>query len=123
MRRREWTSGVPHEQVHGAIYSGPMAGRKPPPRLRKVVGVDMGGTKLLGGVVDEHLEVHARVLRQLHGMKQKEIVETAVAAVEELRSSVPDIDAVGFGIPCLIDQSTGIAVIAVNLDIQDFPFR
>ncbi len=100
-----------------------MAGRQPPPRLRRVVGVDLGGTKLLGGVVDEHLEVHARVLREVHGMKQAEIVETAVAAVEELRAEVPDIDAVGFGIPCLIDQTTGIAVIAVNLDLADFPFR
>jgi glucokinase len=87
------------------------------------VGIDLGGTKLLGGVVDEHLEVHARLLREVRGMKQAELIETAVAAVEELRSSVPDVDAVGFGIPCLIDQTTGIAVIAVNLDIQDFPFR
>jgi glucokinase len=100
-----------------------MTGREAPPRLRKVVGVDLGGTKLLGGVVDEHLEVHARVLREVRGMKQADVVETAVAAVEELRAAVPDIDAVGFGIPCLIDQTTGIAVIAVNLDIQDFPFR
>jgi glucokinase len=100
-----------------------MAGREPPPRLRKVVGVDLGGTKMLGGVVDEHLEVHARVLREVHGMKQAEIVETAVEAVEELRSSVPDVDAVAFGIPCLIDQTTGVAVIAVNLDIENFRFR
>jgi glucokinase len=100
-----------------------MVGREAPPRLRKVVGIDLGGTKLLGGVVDEHLEVHARLLREVRGMKQAELIETAVAAVEELRSSVPDVDAVGFGIPCLIDQTTGIAVIAVNLDIQDFPFR
>jgi glucokinase len=85
--------------------------------------VDLGGTKLLGGVVDEHLEVHARVLREVHGMKQAKIVETAIEAVSELRDLVPDIDAVGFGIPCLIDQSTGVAVIAVNLDIENFRFR
>jgi glucokinase len=100
-----------------------MAGREAHPRLRKVIGVDLGGTKLLGGVVDEHLEVHARLLREVSGMKQAEIIETAVSAVEELRASVPDVDAVGFGIPSLIDQTTGIAVIAVNLDLQDVPFR
>jgi len=88
-----------------------------------VIGVDLGGSKLLGGVVDEHLEVHARVLREVHGLKQAKIVETAVEAVNELRESVPEIDAVGFGIPCLIDQSTGVAVIAVNLDIENFRFR
>jgi glucokinase len=100
-----------------------MAGREAPPRLRKVIGVDMGGTKLLGGVVDEHLECHARVLRTVHGMKQAEIVETAVEAVSELRAEVPGVEAVGFGIPCLIDQTAGVAVIAVNLDIVDFRFR
>ena len=88
-----------------------------------MIGVDLGGSKLLGGVIDEHLEVHARVLREVHGLKQAKIVETAVEAVSELRESVPDVDAVGFGIPCLIDQSTGVAVIAVNLDIENFRFR
>ena len=88
-----------------------------------MIGVDLGGSKLLGGVIDEHLEVHARVLREVHGLKQAKIVETAVEAVSELRESVPDVDAIGFGIPCLIDQSTGVAVIAVNLDIENFRFR
>jgi glucokinase len=91
--------------------------------MRKVIGVDLGGTKLLGGVVDEHLEVHARLLRTVHGMKQEEVIDAVVSAVEELRESVPDVDAVGFGIPSLIDQTTGIAVIAVNLDLHDVPFR
>lgn len=100
-----------------------MARREPPPRLRKVIGVDLGGTKLLGGVVDEHLEVHARTLREVRGMKQKQVVDTAVEAVQELQDSIPDVDAVGFGIPCLIDQSTGVAVIAVNLDIENLRFR
>src|SRR5690348_15061225 len=88
-------------QVPAPIYSGEMARREPPPRLRKVIGVDLGGTKLLGGVVDEHLEVHARTLREVRGMKQKQVVDTAVEAVQELKDSVPDVDAVGFGIPCL----------------------
>src|SRR3954464_3526598 len=102
-------AGQEHGPVHGPIYSGRMAGREPPPRLKKVVGVDLGGTKLLGGVVDEHLEGHARALRQVAEMKQADIVETVVSAVEELREAVPDIDGIGFGIPCLIDQTTGIA--------------
>jgi glucokinase len=100
-----------------------MAGRAPRKKLHKVIGVDLGGTKLLGGVVDEHLEVHGRVHRTVAGLSQDQIVETTVGAVTELREQVPDAEAVGFGIPCLIDQRTGVAVTAVNLDIQDFPFR
>lgn len=100
-----------------------MAGREARKKLHKVIGVDLGGSKLLGGVVDEHLEVHSRAHRPVIGLKQADVIETTVDAVTELLEQVPDVEAVGFGIPCLIDQRTGVAVTAVNLDIQDFPFR
>ena len=38
---------------------------------RKVVGVDLGGTKLLAGVVDEQLEVHDRVHRVVTGLSEQ----------------------------------------------------
>jgi glucokinase len=91
--------------------------------MRKVIGVDIGGTKLLAGVVDEQLEVHARAHRPVHGLPQQQIVDTLVEAVSELRGAVDGVDGVGFGIPCLIDQPSGVAVMAVNLDITHFPFR
>src|SRR5437899_4877523 len=100
-----------------------MAGRAARKKLHKVIGVDLGGSKLLGGAIDEHLEVHSRVHRPVVGLPQAKVIETTIDAVNELRELVPDVEAVGFGIPCLIDQRTGVAVMAVNLDIQDFPFR
>jgi glucokinase len=100
-----------------------MAGREAPRPLKKVIGVDLGGSKLLAGVVDEHLEVHSRALREVKDMKQEAILDTAVETVAELRDAIPGVEAVGFGIPCLIDQETGVAVIAVNLDIVNVPFR
>jgi len=42
-----------------------------------VIGVDLGGTKLLGGVVDEHLEVHSRVHRSVMGLPQAEVIDIA----------------------------------------------
>ncbi|MEX0993316.1 MAG: ROK family protein [Solirubrobacterales bacterium] len=90
---------------------------------RKVIGVDLGGTKLLAGVIDEQLEVYGRTHSGSAGLSQDDIVEAVVAAVAELREFDPDIEAVGFGIPCLIDQRSGVAVMAVNLPIQDFAFR
>ncbi len=90
---------------------------------RKVIGVDLGGTKLLAGVVDDDLEVYGRANKPVAGLSQDQIVEAIVAAVGELREFDPDVKAVGFGIPCLIDQESGVAVMAVNLPIADFPFR
>ncbi|MDW5594982.1 ROK family protein [Conexibacter stalactiti] len=89
-----------------------------------VIGVDLGGTKVLAGVLDGELNVHNRVYRSVHGLPQGELIEVIVAAVEEVRAAADaEISAVGFGIPCLIDQRTGVATMAVNLPIRDMPFR
>jgi glucokinase len=90
---------------------------------RKMVGIDLGGSKLLAGVVDAELEVYLRVRRSMHGLDQGEILDVLTEAVEEARMSEPDVEAVGFGLPCLIDQRTGTAVMAVNLPIINLPFR
>jgi glucokinase len=89
-----------------------------------VIGVDLGGTKLLAGVVDGDLNVHHRVHRPVHGLGQRELLDVAVEAVEEARAaSASDVAGVGFGIPCLIDQRRGMATMAVNLPLRDVPFR
>ncbi len=90
---------------------------------RRTIGVDMGGTKLLAGAVDGRLGVHHRVQRTVMGLDQSALIETAVDAVDEARQSAgAEIAAVGFGIPCLMDQRTGRGVIAVNLPLFDVPF-
>ena len=89
-----------------------------------VIGVDLGGTKLLAGVVDADLNVHHRVHRSVHGLGQRELLDMAVEAVEEARAAATsEVAAVGFGIPCLIDQRRGMATMAVNLPLRDVPFR
>ena len=89
---------------------------------RRVIGVDAGGTKLLGGVVDEDLAVHHRVRRRLAGAGREEVLETMAAAVDELRAAAPDAAAVGFGIPSLIDRARGVSVTSVHLPLDDLPF-
>lgn len=89
-----------------------------------VIGVDLGGTKLLAGAVDAELNVHHRVHRVVHDLDQRELLDAAVAAVEEARAAAPgEVVGVGFGIPCVIDQRRGMATMAVNLPIRDVPFR
>jgi glucokinase len=90
---------------------------------RKVIGIDVGGTKLLAGVVDEELETYHRGHQVVHGLGQGELIDAITDAVNEARDVEPDVEAVGFGIPCLIDRRSGVAVIAVNLPIADLPFR
>jgi len=90
---------------------------------RQTIGVDMGGSKLLAGVVDADLSVHHRTQRPLIGLDQPALLDLAVEAVEEARSlSDGEVSAVGFGIPCLIDHRSGRAVMAVNLPLADLMF-
>ncbi len=100
----------------GTTYSDDMP-------ARRVIGVDLGGTKLLAGAVDEQLGVHSRLQRGVGGLEPGALLDVTVAAVSELRSAADlEIDAVGFGIPSLIDRRTGIATVAINLPLRDVPF-
>ena len=77
----------------------------------RVIGVDAGGTKLLGGVVDGDLVVHHRVHRTWRGADRQETLDIFVEAVEEIRNAAPDVTAVGFGIPALVDRERGVAAL------------
>jgi glucokinase len=88
-----------------------------------VIGVDLGGTKLLAGVVDDQLEVHDRVHQVVTGMSEQAVIDVISGSVSELIQRNADVEAVGFGIPCLIDQRDGHAVMCVNLPLADVPFR
>ena len=67
---------------------------------RGVIGVDLGGTKLLAGAVDADLGVHHRTNRLIYGLDQDGLVQMVADAVEEILTAVGGgIEAVGFGIP------------------------
>jgi glucokinase len=90
---------------------------------RRVIGIDAGGTKLLGGVVDEGLVVHHRVHRTWRGADRQETLDIMIDAVEEVRVVAPDVEAVGFGIPSLVEFDTGVSTWSTHLPLAGVPFR
>jgi glucokinase len=90
---------------------------------RRVIGIDAGGTKLLGGVVDEQMVVHHRVHRTWRGADRQETVDIFTDAVEEVRAAAPDVEAIGFGIPALVEWRTGVARWSNHLPLDGVPFR
>jgi glucokinase len=86
-----------------------------------VIGVDVGGTKLLGGAMARDGSVVRR--RELATPQSSE--EDLLVEVEGLVDSLLDDDvaALGFGLPSTIDQRTGQAVMAVNIPLAGVPFR
>ena len=90
---------------------------------RRAIGVDLGGTKLLAGAVDPGLGVHHRAQRTVTGLDQRRCSMSSSTPCTRCATLTGDeVEAVGFGIPCLIDQRTGTAVMAVNLPLADIAF-
>jgi glucokinase len=89
-----------------------------------VIGVDLGGTKLLAGTVDPKLEVHHRAYRLTPAGDTGAVLETVVEAVEEARESHDgELLAVGLGMPCLIEPATGVALACNHLPLADVAVR
>ena len=88
-----------------------------------VIGVDIGGTNLVAGAVDPRLGVHHRARRTVAGRELPALLETITDAVSEVREAVGgEVEAVGFGIPCLIDDERGLAASSVHLPIAGVAF-
>jgi glucokinase len=87
----------------------------------RVIAVDLGGTKLLAGVVDEEGVVVKRTIRPTETESQDELLEELDDAIREL---VDDgCGAIGVGLPSTIDQSVGRAVSSVNIPLAGIDFR
>ncbi len=89
----------------------------------EAIGVDLGGTKLLTGVVDAGQMVHHESREASTGASEDEVLATIEAEVKKARRARPDAVAIGLGIPCTIDRERGVAINAVNLEITDVPIR
>ncbi len=89
----------------------------------EIIGVDLGGTKMLVGVLDADSKVLWEDREASTGQTEDELVELLVREVEEARAARQDVAAVGLGIPATIDHDKGIAVSAVNLPLENLPIR
>jgi glucokinase len=87
----------------------------------RVIGVDLGGTKVLAGVIDAAGQVHETVERRTVITSQTALLDELAELVRALPQD--DVGAVGFGIPSRIDQRNGIVLSAVNIPLRDAPFR
>jgi glucokinase len=91
-------------------------------KAQRVIGVDVGGTKILAGVVDADGQLGERRERHTPTASQEELLAELDAAIEELLGEA-EIAAVGFGLPSRIDQRTGQVVASVNIPLAGLDFR
>lgn len=88
----------------------------PPMPADCVIGVDLGGTKLLAGVVDDDLRVHHRAFRPAPTSGVLDALEEITR--ELIGAAEGPVAAVGIGIPSLMDQQRGVAVWTNHLDLE-----
>ncbi len=86
----------------------------------ETVGVDVGGTKVaVAALRDGELSGHHLEPTEKSGAEQ--LIDSIVAAVDRVRTA--GTEAVGLGIPSVIDFATGRARSSVNIPLEDVPLR
>jgi glucokinase len=86
-----------------------------------VIALDLGGTKLLSGVVDGEGVVERRTVDETDVSSQDALLRQIEAAVADHLGE--EIGAIGVGIPSLIDQGNGKAVESVNIPLKGLAIR
>lgn len=89
----------------------------------EAIGVDLGGTKMLLGVLCDEPKAVWESRERSAGESQEELVEMLVREIDEARAARPGAVAVGMGVPATIDWRRGVAISAVNLPLEDLPLR
>ncbi len=89
----------------------------------RVIGVDLGGTKILAGVVARDGTIGRTIEIATPDGTQEEVLSAIDGVVEDL--VVDGAAAIGYGVPLNIDRRTGVALRAVNLPLHrvHFPDR
>ncbi len=84
------------------------------------IGVDIGGTKIAAGVVDENGAVVARARRETPATDPELIEDQVADAVAELRTD-HDVEAIGVAAAGFVDSARGVVLFAPNLAWRDEP--
>ena len=94
--------------------------------MKYYVGIDLGGTNIVAGVVDESYKIIAKASTKTNCPRpEKEIAEDmakmAVEAVKNADLTLDDIEWIGIGTPGIANSSTGIIEYSNNLGFKDTP--
>ncbi|MCB0875426.1 MAG: ROK family protein [Solirubrobacterales bacterium] len=89
----------------------------------ETVGVDLGGTKMLVGVVDRRGEVVHRRLSVSAGLTAAELLARLDEEIGLALEARPGVAAVGLGVPCIVDRGRELCVISNHLPLVGLPLR
>ncbi len=90
------------------------------------VGIDVGGTGLKAGVVDQNGKMLSKVscptgVERGHEAVVNDMAQLALKAIAESGCSLDEVHSIGIGIPGVLDPRTGIVPFCTNLGWHDVP--
>lgn len=95
--------------------------------FKKSIGVDVGGTKVAVGLVSPSGEIITSMIGETNTSSPKAtldcIADIVLNFIDLKNIDLSAMDAIGFGIPGLVDPEMGIGLASVNLNWQNVPVR
>ena len=85
------------------------------------IGVDVGGTKVAAGVVDDHGRIVEKLRRATPAASPERTAAVIAEVVTELLTAVTEVQAVGVGAAGFMDEAGGTVAFAPNLAWRDEP--
>ncbi len=95
-------------------------------KMKYYVGIDLGGTNIVAGVVDEEYNIIAKASTKTNCPRpEKEIADdmarVALQAVKNADLTIDDIEWIGVGTPGIANSATGIIEYSNNLGFKNTP--
>ena len=88
----------------------------------RAVGIDVGGTKVAGGVVDADGVIGSRIRRDTPSRDPRGVEATVLEVARELAGE-PGVASVGIGAPGFVDETGSVVRFAANLGWREVPLR
>ncbi len=94
--------------------------------MKYYVGIDLGGTNIAAGVVNENYEIIAKTSTKTNCPRPaseigEDMAKTAIEAVKKAGLTMDQIEWIGIGTPGIADNANGKIVYANNLGFKDVP--
>lgn len=93
--------------------------------MSKAIGIDIGGTKIAGAVVDKDGKLMHMIHQPTDTSSAKTVFQQLLAVIkaicEQANCQVADFAGIGIGLPGKVDRQAGIAVFQNNLPWANFP--
>jgi glucokinase len=90
---------------------------------RSIVGVDLGGTKLAVGLVDDTLGILNRTIGPVATGSPEACLDNLYRRLDEATAEYGPVDALGIGTASMVDFRGGRIVLSTNLPLRDVPLR